>query len=322
MATGTPFVPATLATTVVNPQTASLFRRTPYISASEYRFAPTAVDTKKLVSGSTKQDADSIASLVAVINRASSWADMFCFHRADGTLAASPTTESMWVTAKPDSSVRLICNYKPVLELTGLAMGTSPSQLANIDANTAADTWIDGKTIVVPGSWSVGPTLTFPRPVGPFGRVLAVWTYISGFPHTSLATNAAVGATSIAVGTTPYGVYAGTQLTVNDGASTEVVTVSAAPTGTTINLAAPLQYAHTVPLAPDLLRVTALPWAVEQAVIALTSCLIKTQGSRAMVMPATPGGVPTHQALAEAGALEDFEIAADLLEPFVVAVMH
>src|SRR6202042_782824 len=105
-----------------------------------------------LVSSPTNQREDALNSLAILIERASSWADLICFHRAGGTLAASITTESMGVKAKPDGCRALISNLKPVLEVVGLGLGYNPSQITNIDSNTAANIWIDGKVIWVPGT--------------------------------------------------------------------------------------------------------------------------------------------------------------------------
>ena len=331
MATGVPFAPTPFASTVVAPQTASAFRRASYVTPSEYRFAPTAVASTALVSKSTNQLTDSLASLAMVIERASSWADLICFHRADGTLAASVTTESMWVKAKPDGSLALICNFKPVLEVTGLGLGYNPSQITNIDSNTASNIWIDGKVIWVPGTGTqIAPPNDVPLAVqlGGWSNAFAVWTYVNGYPLTTLTANAAQGASSLTVapsspdGSTVVGIYPGSQLTINDGPSTEIVVASAAPTGLSIPLLTPTQYAHNIPEAPDAIRVAALPRAIEQAVISLTSCLIKTQGSRAMQMPQMPGGMPTKPAMLLAGGLEDYEIACRLLKPYTVTVMH
>lgn len=328
MATGTPFTPTPFTTTVVSPSTATQFRSIPYISPSEYRFAPTAVGTKALVAGSTNQPQDSLASLSQVISQASGWADIFCFHRGDGTLAASLTVERDHVYVKPDGSLALITNFKPILEVVGVGLGPTPSLIANISSTTAQDIWIGEKTINLPGTVANNtfPSLAYPRPTDTRGYIYAIWSYINGFPHTSLASNATAGASTITVqatnGPLVAGVYTGTQLTIHDNAQTETVVVSATPTSNVLALSSPLQYNHTVPAQPDFLRVTGLPWAIERAIIHLTSALIKLRGARGQVMGGVPGSVPSRQALAEAGALEDYEIAADLLDPFVCAYLH
>ena len=327
MGTGTPFAPAPFATTVVVPEVASAYRRVPYLSISEYRFAPTAVSTQQLVAKSANPN-DPDASLARVIERASAWADLLCFHRAEGTLAASVTTESQWVTAKPDGSLALLCNFKPVREVVGLALGSLPSNLSNVSATTAQNLWIDGKVVNVPSGWAVSNTgAPLPFVVGISGTVFAVWTYVNGFAHGYLTSNVLANATSITV--TPavpgglYGIYAGSQLTINDGDFTETVIASAAPTGAVVSLQAPgLRFAHNVPTSPDFIRVSSIPRGVDEAVISLVSVLVKVQGSRAMQMPQMAGGIPSKPQMAFAGGIGDFDNAVRLLKPFTVVAMH
>jgi hypothetical protein len=317
------FVPEPLAEPIVGPNTATQFRRAAYISPSEYKEAPTAVSTAGLVPGAGSES--QLSELAAVIARASGWVDEICFHRADGTLAASPSTESGWITPKGLGELQIICNYKPILQVDAMALGPNPQNLQNITQELANEITIQEPVLYVPasgGSW--GPTTWYPpSPTGANGKIWAVWSYVNGYPHTSLATTAAQGATSITVapsvpgGAVVWGVYAGTLLTIRDGQATEQVVVERVE-GLTLHLTAGLLYAHTVPAAPNNIRVTAIPWVVEQACISLTSCLVKTRGTRAMVMPSAPGGGPAHQELMQAGGLQDFEVAFELLKPYIV----
>ena len=119
-----------------------------------------------------------------------------------------------------------------------------------------------------------------------------------------------------------YGVYPGTQLTIHDGESTEVVVVSSVA-GLALNLAAELQFEHKPPAAPNSIRVSAVPWVVEQACISLVSNLIKMRGTRAMVIPQSAGkGTPPKQVGGQAGIQSDLEAAYDMLRPFVVPVLR
>jgi hypothetical protein len=320
------FVPESFAEPIVSPDTATLFRRTPYISPSEYRQTPTAVGTQTLVPGGSPQAQE--AALAAVISRASDWLDLICFHKADGTLAASPTTESGWIKPREEGSLALICNYKPILEVDALAVGPSPQNLANIGATASKNITIQDPIIwlqscgfgpIFPGSsgYSIGA-------VGPNGKVYVVWIYVNGYPHTSLAEEAKAGEDVLHVEPSNpgeskvYGVYENTQLTIHDGANTEVIVVSAIE-GLTLKLTAPLAYDHTLPEAPNTTRVSAVPWAVEQACISLTSFLIKNRGSRAMVLPSSPGGggSPPKQEDGQAGGMRDFDTAYEILRPFI-----
>jgi hypothetical protein len=325
------FVPEQFSEPLVSPDTATLFRRTPYISPSEYKAAPTAVAVNNLVPGGS--EAEQLGALAAVISRASDWADTICFHRADGTLAASPSTESGWVTPKDNGTLALICNYKPVLEVDALALGTGPANMENIGDEAAQNLTLQGPIIQLAyGLSSFGPSTTFPAVPLVNGKVYAVWVYVNGFPHTSLADSADEGAESIVVApSTPgagrvYGVYEGTQLTIHDGANTEVILVTGIE-GLTLKLAAPLQYGHAVPEAPDAIRVSAVPWIVEQACISLTSALVKMRGTRAMVIPSSPSKTssPPRQADSQpAGQVgqTDYENAERMLQPFIVPVLR
>ncbi len=314
------FAPEPFAEPVVSPDTQTLFRRTPYISPSEFNAAPTAVATSGLVPGGTAEV--QLAALAAVISRASDWLDTILFHRADGTLAASPSTESAWIKPRDNGSLALICNYKPILEVDGLAVGPGPANLENIGDTAAGNISIEAPIIWLQGG--IGPFgsgTSFPNLPTVNGRVYVVWRYVNGYPHAFLAKEAKAAASAIEVGpsvpggSSVSGVYAGTQLTIHDGANTEVIVVSSVE-GLKLNLVAPLAYTHKVPAAPDSVRVSAVPWVVEQACISLTSCLIKMRGSRALVMPSVPGQSPSKQALMQAGGLEDYEAAFEMLRPF------
>ena len=222
----------------------------------------------------------------------------------------------------------LICNFKPILEVVGLALGPAPGQLQNVSPNVASLLVIGEKTITIPGVFvsgttTIGNTVLFNGYPSYNGGMLAVYSYITGYPHTTLAVNASAGATSITVnpptpgGTVLSGAYAGTPLTIKDGASTETVTLSQAPSGLVLSLANPLQYAHTIPNAPDAITVTQLPSDLERACIHLTNVFLKAQGMRAQ-MPASIGSATpaTRQGLGRAGVLADYEVACKLLHRY------
>jgi hypothetical protein len=322
------FVPEQFSSPIVNPETATLFRRTPYVSPSEYNQAPTAVATNNLVPGGSASEQG--AELVAVISRASDWVDTICFHRADGTLAASPTTDAGWITPRNNGSLALICNYKPILEVDALAVGPNASNMQNIGNTAAQNITIDGSIIWVQGcvfnAYANSGNILFAGVPYVKGKVYVVWIYVNGFPHNALADSVEEGAEAVTVspsepgGAKAYGVYPGTQLTIHDGANTEVIVVKEVE-GLTFKLLGPLAYGHTVPPAPDSIRVSAVPWQVEQACISLTSALIKMRGTRAMVMPGV-GGAPSKQALSQAGGSKDYDTACKLLSPFEVPFMR
>lgn len=334
-----PYVPTPLATPLVNPAVGSTGTPPiPYLSNAEYIAAPTAMNSSDLrPGGTTAQQAQSLAD---VIRRATRWADSICFG-ADASdkgasLAASLSVDSALVRIKR-GQLRLICDYRPIIEVVGIATGSGLGNLSSIDPTLASLASIGRRTITLPYSGPVAVNRTGDLPaVLPGGvgvtSVYAVWSYVNGYPHTSLAAAVAAGATSCVVNAVDgagglWGVYGasgafpGTQLAVIDGQYTERVFVkavtAATPTAsqTTLTTSA-FAYDHSIPAPPDFVPVTAVPEDVHQAVISLATMLIKTRGVRGLVMPVTPGGRPsqaTKEKLGQAGALEDYEIARTLL---------
>lgn len=323
------FAPEPFTQPAVSPETASLFRRAPYISLSEFQQTPTAVAVKNLVPSGNQKEQE--ASLAAVIARASDLVDTICFHRPDGTLAASPSTESAWIRPKDDGSLLMICNFKPILEVSGLAVGVNPSEMGNIGQSAAETLTIQGRVIMLPGNINRGNLNTFfPAPPLRGGKAYVVWVYVNGFPHTSLAKAVEAEAEVIEIapstpgGSQVYGVYPGTLLTIHDGANTESVVVSSVE-GLKLNLTAELLYEHKLPSAPDSTIVSAVPWDAEQACIFLTSYLIKTRGSRAMTFPQSPKSgskTPPKQADGQAGSQKDYETAVEFLKHYTVPVLR
>jgi hypothetical protein len=326
------FVPAAFSTPVTPPSTYQAYREAPYISPSQYRFSPTSVGTAGLVIQSNDTQADSTASLAQVIARASAWVDDYVFHADGSSLVSSLTVEAMSVVPKPDGSLVLLANLKPIRQLVGLAVGPAPSGLANLDSATAQDIVLGEKTITVPTYGISGAPVSWfgSWPVNAAGLVYCVYSYVAGWPHATLAAPAAAGVSTLQVNppvagdTTMWGVLPGTPLTIKDGANTEQVVVTEAPTGLTLTLASPLQYDHTPPPAPDAIMVTALPSSIEEATILITNLLIKTQGFRAQQLPGSIGAANPgqQQAMARSGALSDMQLAEQLLQPYVVTFIH
>ena len=334
-----PFVPTPQATPVVNPAVGSTGAPPlPYISNSEYIFAPTGMAVSDLNPGAGP--AAQAQSLADVIRRATRWADSICFGADPGTngasIAASLTVDQATIRIKR-GELRLICDYRPLVELVGVAIGTGIGSLAPIDASLFAQARPGRRTWTLPFS---GPgtiyrsgDLPTTLPYGASsGSVYAVWSYVNGYPHTSLASNVAQGATTCVVSATDgggglwavypaSGAFPGTDLQVVDGQYTERVFVQAiTPNSPSVGQAplttTPFANAHTVPASPDFIPLTGIPENVHQVAISLTTMLIKTRGVRGLVMPTTPGARPSDQMakqLGQAGALEDYDVARKLL---------
>lgn len=316
-----PYAPVAFATPALNPAVGGAGVPVAYVSNSQYLTAPTSMDTNDLVPDGS--DVDQMLSLADVLARASAWADRFCFGAdpaAKGSsLAATVSVESAYQRVL-GGELRLACDYKPIVSVVGVDVGFDPSSVQTIGATGAASLRFGRRTIYVPGS-----SLAAYEPRSPFGpiasRVYAVWSYVNGYPHTTLAAPAAAAATTITVaatdgGSTVLGVLPGTRLSIVDGSNTETVTVTAV-NGTTLTVTA-LANAHTPPDAPDFIPVTAMPADVTQAVIFLATALIKTRGDNSLVLDELTE--PRTVRRVDGDELSDVTFAKELLAPYRVRV--
>jgi hypothetical protein len=323
-----PYTPVVLSAPIVNPSVGSVGGTTiPYISNSQYTFAPTAMNVQNIGPGPV-QNAQILAD---TIRRASRWADTICFGAdvasTGAGLAAGLSVESVNVRLK-GGVLRLVCDYRPIQQVIGVDVGPDPSNVASIGPNIAASVSIGRRTIFVPfvgipiRAGDVGSPV--PYSAYPGGTVYAVWSYVYGYAHTELVADVAKGATSCVVRATNgtggvWGVFPNiTSLLISDSENTETVMVTGVTTGsdTTTLTTTPFDNAHTLPESPDFIPVSALGDDIHQAVISLTTMVIKLRGVGSMVMPSAPGGKPSGKALSQAGAEGDWGTACRLLTPY------
>lgn len=274
-------------------------RHVPYITTQQYKLAPTPIPWDTLTPGGTlAQSEDQLAQL---IERASTWVDSICMQ----VLAATTDTEQK--VAYPNRAGQIIVHprYHPVIEVTDFWCGTSVATLTELPS--LAGCWVEPKRIVVTQSGlpvfsSAGP-IQFGAGVGPSGVPTFVrYSYVNGFPVTTLAVDAAVNAQQVTV-KDPTGILANfTPLTIRDGSS-EPVAVTAV-NGTVLSLAAPLAAAHSAGAA-----VSGLPADVEEAVILATTAFAKMRGNMAIVAQATQG----RQINDPLGAGNDLMVAEQML---------
>lgn len=281
-----------MTTPAIAPYVPTYANRVPYLTPAEYKAAPTGVDVSQLVPGGAPSQEN--AALSRMIGRASSWADSLCFQ----VLAATSDTQAGTYRVKADGTVQVVCDYSPIVYVTAITTGLTPSQLAPL--TDLSNVWPQGKVVAFPAPPNVWPT--------PF----VVVSYVNGYANTTLATSAAFGATSISV-TSPLGIVPGLPLRIDDGVNPIYVTVD--PTYTVGSATVPLTAALPYLYGPGV-SVSALPEAIKQATISLTSALIKTRGTQAITMVSMNGG-PGELAESQPGGLEDLDVAMDLLAPFV-----
>ena len=325
-----PFQPTRFSVPIVNPviSTSTVNHLLPYVSPSEFRFAPTAVGSADLVPLSTNQSADSIASLSQEIMRATALINNIIFHGREASLAANIITEADYVRIQSSGALEIFCNYKPVREVLSLALGFTPTTLSPI-ADPSSIAILGGQVLQISQLTPIGMSSTFISGLGsPNSQAYAYWQYVLGYPHTSLAVSSLAGASTITVnytdllqsevvGIDTYSVPV--QLIIRDGSNTETVIVTAIA-GDVLTLQSPLQYAHTVPSSPDFIPVTAIPDTIERATILLASMFIKLRASKAMELPSRPGQSPSRSLIVENGGGADLKIAEKMLRPYIAPV--
>lgn len=278
-----------------------------YITPDEFKATPTGTDVGALVRGD--QSASS-AMLVTLIAQASSWADNLC----DQVLAANVDVEAGIVPVSRDGLIRIHPRQTPLLEVQAVKAGADPSNMLDVDLSAA---FVSSGQLYIPVGLSGAstPWVGSLRPSILSGsQVFAQWTYVAGWPNTVLAAAAAAGDSSLVVadGT---GILPGlTTLPIYDnGGRLETVAVAGSYTlgATTVPLTAPLRFAHPTPG----ISVSALPPAVKQAVVLLTSALIHNRGSSALVMSSVRGA-PERKQGTDSNLDDIVDLAAELLAPY------
>lgn len=285
-----PYSPAAFATPAINPTFASKGVHVPYISNSDYAFQPISLGTTDLIpqssSGAPSNSQAQEQALADQIYRASDMADRIMF---GASAATSRSTLRAQLNVEADEVrlvngwLKLVCDVKPITEVRGVDVGLQMGQLNTIGPNLASAIRIGRRTIYVPYAvpYIASNMRSFVEVVDS-SKLTVVWSYVGGFPHSSLAANTLANASTLTLtpvdgGTGLYGIYPGTVMRINDDINSENFTVQTVVNNviTTVN---PLVNAHTMPPAPDFLTVTAIPPGVQLAVVYLVNALMKTRG--------------------------------------------
>lgn len=288
----------------INPTT-HLFS-TPYITSTEYRNAPTSIDIDNLVFNSIDPDAQE-NELTNVIARASSWIDTFC----NQVLSATQETENQRTRISSDGYIKFHPRYNPVIALTAFSYGYPSTNM--IVVSDVSSAWVEDQQILFPYansaySSSQGP-LQFGYPTGSGGQVYIKYTYVTGYVNSLI--NTAVATQSTLTVTNADGIIAGLEMKIYDGIYSENVTVASTYTfgSTTVPLVSPLIYTHTAGVS-----ISALPPAVKQAAILVTTAFLKVRGDNSLVM-----GVGTQPSQAVEGSQKlgtEIAVAQQLLMPY------
>jgi hypothetical protein len=279
----------------------------PYLTLEEYKAAPTAIDLDNLVFDSQDPDVQD-NELRNVIARASSWMDTYC----NQVLGATIETEQQRSRYSTDGSIRFHPRFSPIVALTDFNYGY-PTNMASLGDCSIA--WIEDQEIIIPnaqlGTWtSQGPLSFGAFNGGPGNQLFLNYTYIAGYTNTTVAVATTIGATSLTVAN-GTGIIAGQMLTLYDGMNTELITVASTYTfgSTTVPVTRPLVNTHAIGSS-----LSALPPAIKQAAILVTTAMLKVRGDSSMTMMVT-----TQPTMATPGSdrfSDEMKIAADILDTY------
>ena len=291
----------------INPATQQL--SIPYLTTAEFRSAPTAIDIDNLVFNSSDPDVQD-SELANVIARASSWIDTHC----NQILGATSTTEQQRSRISSDGYIKWHPNYNPVIALTDLWYGYPSTNLYQVTDVSSA--WIENQEILFPyammGSLftSQGP-LQFGFPSTAGNPVFLKYTYVNGYANDIIVTATATQSTlTVKSG---VGITAHDTLKIYDGMYSENVTVANNYVfgSTTVPLTAPLLYSHSAGIS-----ISALPPAIKEAAILVTTAMLKVRGDSSMTM--SVGTLPSYNSTPDINQNigSDMGMAIDLLKPY------
>ena len=254
------------------------FSERPYLTVAEYKNAPTSIDYDNLVVGGNANAQD--AELDRVILRASSYMDEYL----NQNLVANRQTETQRTRFTPQGFIALHPNQNPIIALESFEYGPTPQLLYTLPDPSVA--WFENQQLIIPISqislnWSSQGPLGFGGG-NPGQQIFTQYTYVSGYVNNPVVAGVAA-ASSITV-ERATGIVAGQMLRIIDGAKSETVYVSSSYTygSTTVTLATPLVYDHTVGST-----ISNLPNAIKQACILITTALIKVRGDNSLTMNIT-----------------------------------
>jgi hypothetical protein len=279
---------------------------TPYLTLDEYKNAPTAIDLDNLVWNSQDPDIQD-AELSNVIARASSWIDTYC----NQVLAATTETENMRARISQDGTIRVHPRYNPIIALTGFSYGNPSTQMNPVDASLA---WIEDSQIIIPAgnlgfNYTYQGPLQFGLPATPRMELFINLQYVAGYTNGLIAT-ATAGQSSLTV-QDATGLTIGQRLKIYDGFDSEFVTVASTYSfgSTTIPLVTPLSYSHASGVS-----ISALPPAIKEAAILVTTSMLKVRGDNSMVMSVASRAGQAVDGAQNIGS--ELKMAMDLLVPY------
>lgn len=224
---------------------------TPYLTVAELKRSPIYTQLRQLVPGGSAGDNE--AELGQIILRVSAIIDS----EVSQNLNATVDSEVGRVAVNRYGELRIHTRANPIIQVLSISVGFDPNHLTPItDLTTLV---VDPWQIIIPAP----PMFAMPRPGV---RLWAAWTYVNGYPVTTMAAPAAAGATSVTVADSTGILPNVSRLTVEDGKWLEYIHPTAV-TGNVLTVA-PLAFAHQVGVG-----VSSLPEDVKEAALVLISRL-------------------------------------------------
>jgi hypothetical protein len=281
----------------------------PYMTTEYFRHRPTGLALDMLSPGINDQRLQD-AELADIILEASADMDAFCYGASGGVLRATTDTEVLMMRLDRFGTFRLTPRFTPVIALTALSYGPDATLMTALTDLSAAH--VEPIKINVPAFPFTGNSSAGPLQFGPIvttARDMRVqFSYINGFPLTSLTGGISVGATSFTV-QDPTAIYVGTQLMLRDQENgTEPVVVTGV--AGSVMSCAPTAYAHPAGTFAD-----GLPQPILDACVEITIGKLKRRAGTAI----KPQGMGRGKAAAEpVGPGEDnFQEGFGKLMPYV-----
>ncbi|MGB6771197.1 MAG: hypothetical protein WBF51_04250 [Candidatus Dormiibacterota bacterium] len=283
---------------ISRPETAGI----PYLTPEEFQNAPMGIQLNNLIPGAgTPQQTQ---ALQAAILRASSWMDLQCHQ----VLAATTDTEISRGRMRRDGSIYVFTRCFPIREVTSVAVNYQPLNFVPMTSLSSVVPLNRAFVIyqpVFPAVSNLGP-IQFGPPYTFWEETWVQYSYVNGYPVTSLSAACISGATTITL-LSALGVIPGMTLTISDIPNTETVIVSSVSENV-VTLQVGTQSAHAKGI-----YVSALPDGVKQAAILATAGFIQERGTGALVM-ASLSGAPAKQNSPSGGGPSDLQQALAILQ--------
>jgi hypothetical protein len=247
----------------------------PYVTPGMFKGFPTWLDLDNLIPGGVGAVQDD--SLADALLAASDWAVGEC----EDMLLHAHLVSGEQLRTRAGAGGRLYIKPRdiPVRQIIGIEYGWDPSAMVSLPLPCSSMWTEDGREV----SFVPGGGLSFTGPAIQFGvspatgmRAYINWTYVPGFPSTTISAVSAEAMSVIVAD--PTGILPGDTLRIYDPGVTEALTVASTyvpaiptvpPTPTSIPLAAATANAHVAGTG-----ITGMPRRLLQAVIAYTVALL------------------------------------------------